>query len=132
MPKDDMDDRLTKVLVVDDSSLMHKLYDTMLEGSMDVVHAHHGREALALLGQHRDTKLVVLDINMPEMDGLTFLAEFRRDPLSSSVPVIIVTTEGSEEDTSRGLKAGAAAYVRKPFQRSVLMQVIEKTLVPGG
>jgi two-component system, chemotaxis family, chemotaxis protein CheY len=130
MTKDDMDDTLTKVLVVDDSSLMHRLYDTMLADSMDVVHAHDGKQALALLVEHRDTKLVVLDINMPEMDGLTFLQEFLRDPLSGSVPVIIVTTEGSEEDTIRGLKAGASAYVRKPFQRSVLMQVIEKTLVP--
>jgi two-component system, chemotaxis family, chemotaxis protein CheY len=69
---------------------------------------------------------------MPELDGLTFLSEFSRHPMKQTVPVIIVTTEGSEEDTVRGLKAGASAYVRKPFQRSVLMQVIERMLTERG
>src|SRR5689334_3362664 len=75
----DNGDKNRKVLVVDDSALMHRLYDTMLSECMDVVHANNGRQALDLLGQHRDTELVVLDINMPEMDGLSFLAEFSRD-----------------------------------------------------
>src|SRR6185436_9095785 len=117
-------------LVVDDSALMHRLYDTMLSECMDVVHANNGRQALEMLGQHHDTELIVLDVNMPEMDGLSFLAEFSRDPRHGSVPVIIVTTEGSEEDTVRGLKAGASAYVRKPFQRGVLMKVIDQLMVP--
>jgi two-component system chemotaxis response regulator CheY len=127
-----MDEELTKVLVVDDSSLMHRLYDTMLADAMLVLHARHGLQALEMLAQHRDTRLVVLDINMPEMDGLSFLQQWKADPLSGKVPVIIVTTEGSEDDTIRGLEAGAAAYVRKPFQRGVLMQVIERTLAKAG
>ena len=123
-----MQDEVGKVMVVDDSALMHRLYDTMLADFSEVVHARDGREALALFAEHRDTRLVVLDVNMPEMDGVSFLHEFRRDPVGRNIPVIIVTTEGSEEDTLRGLQAGASAYVRKPFQRGALMQIIERIL----
>jgi DNA-binding response OmpR family regulator len=60
------------------------------------------------------------------MNGLEFLAEARRDPAIAAVPVVIVSTEGREEDTARGLEAGASAYITKPFRSEEIRKVIER------
>jgi len=112
-----------KVLIVDDSRLMHSVYESLFD-DVTLLHAYDGREGLTLLALHRDTDLVLLDINMPRMDGLEFLREVSVDPLCRSVPVIIVSTEGTEADVIRGLQAGAAGYVRKPFESEALLAVI--------
>jgi two-component system chemotaxis response regulator CheY len=98
-----------KVLVVDDSKLMHKMYEVMLR-QYALVYALDGRQALDRLRENGDIDLVLLDINMPNMNGLEFLAEMKSSGLDSNPPVIIISTEGREEDTARGLEAGAAAY----------------------
>ncbi len=115
----------SKVLVVDDSKLMHRIYDSVLD-NIELLHAYDGREALEILATHIDTDLVVLDINMPRMNGLEFLSEAKLDPLFAVIPVLIVSTEGSEQDTVRGLEAGAAGYLRKPFESEELLGMIEK------
>lgn len=113
----------SKILIVEDSKLLHKMYEVMLPGSR-IVHAHDGREALSLLPEHPDVELILLDINMPRMNGLEFLSHVKSDPVHAQVPVIIISTEGKEQDTIRGLKAGAAAYIKKPFRNEVLLEVI--------
>lgn len=113
----------TKILVVDDSKLMHKMYEVMLRQYV-VIHALDGREALDQLRHHRDTDLIFLDINMPNMNGLEFLAEAKADPELVEVPVVIISTEGKEEDTQRGLEAGAIAYIKKPFRSEEVSNVI--------
>jgi two-component system chemotaxis response regulator CheY len=110
-------------LVVDDSKLMHKMYEVMLRQYV-VIHALDGREALDQLRRHRDTDLIFLDINMPNMNGLEFLAEAKADPELADVPVVIISTEGKEEDTQRGLEAGAIAYIKKPFRSEEVSNVI--------
>lgn len=117
--------KFRKILVVDDSKLMHRMFDVMLRGH-DLVSAFDGREALDRLREEGDVDLVLLDINMPVMGGLEFLEEASQDPDLSSVPVVIISTEGKEEDTQRGLEAGAVAYIRKPFQSDELRAVIER------
>jgi CheY-like chemotaxis protein len=117
------------VLVVDDSKLMHKMYEVMLR-QFPLVYALDGREALDRLREHGDVELVLLDINMPTMNGLEFLAEMKADRDLAATPVIIISTEGKEEDTSRGLEAGASAYIKKPFHREDILDVI--TRLPGG
>lgn len=112
-----------KVLVVDDSKLMHKMYEVMLR-QFALVHAADGREALDRLREHLDVELILLDINMPNMNGLELLAVVRGDRALSHLPVVIISTEGHEEETRRGLDAGANAYVRKPFTASEIMTVI--------
>jgi CheY-like chemotaxis protein len=112
-----------KILVVDDSKLMHKMYEVMLR-QHTLVHALDGREGLERLREHRDTDLVLLDINMPRMDGLEFLAEVKKDLALAAVPVVIVSTEGREEDTERGLEAGAVAYIRKPFKSAEISDIV--------
>lgn len=114
-----------KILVVDDSKLMHKMYEVMLR-QYDLVHAYDGRDALESLGEHSDTDLIFLDINMPTMNGLEFLEAVKRDPTMAEIPVVIISTEGKEEDTQRGLEAGAVAYIRKPFQNEQILEVISR------
>jgi two-component system chemotaxis response regulator CheY len=114
-----------KILVVDDSKLMHRMFEVMLRGH-DLVSAFDGREALDRLREHADVELVLLDINMPVMGGLEFLEAVAQDAALSKVPVVIISTEGKEEDTQRGLEAGAVAYIRKPFQADELRAVLDR------
>lgn len=120
-----------KILVVDDSKLMHKMYEVMLR-EHTLVHAYDGRDALDKLGEHSPIDLVLLDINMPEMNGLEFLEAVAADRALEDLRVVIISTEGSEEDTMRGLEAGAEAYIKKPFQREELLDVLERRPVREG
>ena len=114
-----------KVLVVDDSRLIHKMFEVMLR-DFDLVHASDGIEALQRLGEHADIELILLDINMPNMNGLEFLDKVKQDSALAEIPVIIVSTEGKEDDTIRGLQAGAAAYIKKPFRSEEILVIIER------
>lgn len=119
---------LNKVMVVDDSLLMHRMYDIifMRYKGVKVVHAKEGQEALGFLQQNPDIDLVVLDINMPVMNGLEFLSRLRNERIFADLPVIIVTTEDKEKDTLRGLQSGARGYVKKPFHPTSLHALIEQ------
>jgi two-component system, chemotaxis family, chemotaxis protein CheY len=114
-----------KVLVVDDSKLMHKMYEVMLR-QYPLAYALDGRQALDRLREHPDVDLVLLDINMPNMNGLEFLAEVWNQRSKDDLAVVIISTEGREEDTARGLEAGASAYIKKPFQSEEILEVISR------
>jgi CheY-like chemotaxis protein len=114
-----------KVLVVDDSKLLHRIFELMLRNCA-VVHAGDGVEGLERLGQQPDVDLILLDMNMPRMNGLEFLAQVKADPAKAKIPVIVITTEGKEADAERGIQAGASAYLRKPFKNEELMAAIDK------
>ncbi|HEX5716441.1 MAG TPA: response regulator [Thermoanaerobaculia bacterium] len=120
-----------KVLVVDDSKLMHKMYEVMLR-QYPLVYASDGRQALDRLQEHPDIDLVLLDINMPNMNGLEFLAELRSDAAHANLQVIIISTEGREEDTARGIEAGATAYIKKPFHSEEILEVISRLEKKGA
>ncbi len=115
-----------KILVVDDSKLMHKIYEVMLR-QYPIVYAVNGRDALTKLDADSDIDLVLLDINMPMMNGIEFLERLRADAEQADLPVIIISTEGKEEDTIRGLEAGANAYIKKPFRSEEILDIIAKT-----
>lgn len=121
----------SKVLVIDDSSLIHKMFKVMLPKST-LVFAFDGREALKRLVEHPDVDLIFLDVNMPNMNGLEFLAQVKEDQALAKIPVIIVSTEGKEQDTLRGLRAGAAAYIKKPFRNEIVMELMKKVLEKGA
>jgi two-component system chemotaxis response regulator CheY len=114
-----------KVLVVEDSRLIHKMYEVMLR-PCTIVAAHDGREGLAKLAENTDVGIIILDINMPHMSGLEFLAEVKGQPAVAAIPVVIVSTEGKDADVQRGLAAGAVAYLKKPFQREDLLKIITR------
>jgi two-component system chemotaxis response regulator CheY len=112
-----------KVLLIDDSKLIHRKFTVILPKT-NLVSALDGQEALSRLAEHPDTDLIFLDINMPRMNGLEFLTQVKADPTLSPIPVVIISTEGKEEDTLRGLRAGAAAYVKKPFRNESILDIV--------
>lgn len=118
---------IKKVLVVDDSELIHKMYGLILkkyEGCL-IVKAMNGREGLDQLAVEDGIDLVLLDINMPVMNGLQFLENKQKNPKWAKIPTIIISTEGREEDTLRGLSLGARGYIVKPFKSNMLHSLIE-------
>jgi two-component system, chemotaxis family, chemotaxis protein CheY len=118
---------LKKVLVIDDSALIHQMYKMVLmRYKCDIVDALNGQAGLDKLAKNPDTDMILLDINMPLMNGLEFIKKVKELGTYDHIPIIIVSTEGKEEDTMRGLSLGAKGYVKKPFQPSDLHTLIEK------
>jgi two-component system chemotaxis sensor kinase CheA len=117
-----------KVLVVDDQFTVRELQRSILRASgYRVEVACDGREALDALGAKGDFDIVVTDLQMPEMDGMELLAAIRADPDRSSLPVVIVTSRGSEEDRRRGAEAGADAYIVKDeFDQQALLEIVKR------
>ena len=121
---------LRKILVVDDSALIHQMYRLVMSRyKCEIVDAMNGQEALDVLAQQQDIQLILLDINMPVMNGVQFLEKAAQTGLPTKIPVIVISTEGREEDTIRGLKLGAKGYLKKPFNPTELYSLIEK-IVP--
>ena len=121
---------MRRILVVDDSDLMHSLMKYALSRLKDfeVSFAKNGKEALDVMTALGEPSLILLDINMPVMDGLDLLHRLGSLGLTERVPVIIVSTEGREADVLRGLEAGARAYLPKPFRAQDLHTMIERVL----
>jgi two-component system chemotaxis response regulator CheY len=119
---------LNKVLIVDDSQLIHSMYRLVLNRYKDckIVDAMNGLEALDVLSRENDFSLVLLDINMPVMNGLQFMEKIKTEKLYRNIPIIVISTEGKEEDTLRALQLGAAGYVVKPFKSHMLYELIDK------
>jgi two-component system chemotaxis response regulator CheY len=115
-------------LIVDDSSVMRKIVERALGQAGvplgKVLEASSGKEGLEVLGRER-VQLILSDINMPEMDGLEFLRRLRAEKLAEGVPVVMITTESSEEHVRQAIAAGAQGYLRKPFTAD---QVKERVL----
>jgi two-component system chemotaxis response regulator CheY len=111
-----MDD--ISVLIVDDSSVMRKIVERSLRQAGieigQVFEAGNGLEAMAVLNEHK-VNLVLCDINMPAMDGLEFVKQLPKLENAKGVPVVMITTEGSEGHVVQALSAGARGYIRKPF-----------------
>jgi two-component system chemotaxis response regulator CheY len=121
------DEMFNKILVVDDSALIHQMYRLVMNRyNCTIADAMNGQEALDVLAVQKDIELILLDINMPVMNGVQFLEKASALGIVSKIPVIVISTEGKEEDTIRGLKLGARGYLKKPFHPSELHEMIEK------
>ncbi len=107
-----------RTLIVDDSSVMRKIVERALrQAGLDplVVHeAGSGTEGLDVL-KEQTVDIILSDINMPSMDGIEFLRQLRAQKLAPGVPVVMITTESSEEHVKQAIQAGAQGYIRKPF-----------------
>ena len=116
-------------LVVDDSPTMRQLISFSLKRfkGCKIVEAVDGVDALKKL-QDTSVDMILADINMPVMDGLKLVSLVRQDPKIKHVPIIIITTEGAEEDRHRGLALGANAYIVKPIQSAHLLKTINDVL----
>ncbi len=112
-----------RALIIDDSAVMRKVIERALRQSgldlTEVVQASNGEEALEILRTDTTSPtkigLIISDINMPVMDGLQFLEAKRDQQLAVGVPVVMITTEGSEPFVLRAIAAGAQGYICKPF-----------------
>lgn len=119
-----------KILVVEDSFTVRELQRSILEAAgYPVVTARDGRDALAAVGGDPEIALVVTDLEMPELDGLELTRAIRADKARSSLPVVIVTSHGSEEDRRKGAEAGADAYMAKQgFDQQALLAIVERLI----
>lgn len=115
-----------KILSVDDSFTVRMLIKKALANyECEIVEAANGQEGLdAAIKEKPD--LIILDITMPEMDGVQMLEKFREHPSSKSVPVIMLTAEKSQDVVMRIAKAGVQDYIVKPFDKDVLIEKIQK------
>ncbi len=118
------------ILTVDDAATMRKMISFTLKGAgHEVLEAGDGQEALTLL-KTRSVDLVITDVNMPNMDGITLTRNLRALPNFSRTPIILLTTESSPEKKAEGKSAGATGWIVKPFQQEQLLAVINKVLAP--
>jgi len=119
----------TTFLIVEDSPTMRQLLAFSLRRLKDcrIIEAVDGVDALKKLTTER-VDLVITDINMPMMDGLKLITVIRADARTKSLPIIIVTTEGAEEDRKRGLALGADAFIPKPIHPSELLKTVASLL----
>ncbi len=117
-----------RTLIVDDSSVMRKIVERALRQAgldpMVVYEASSGTDGLEVLKSNR-VDLILSDINMPSMDGLEFVRQIKAQNLAAGVPVVMITTESSEEHVKQAIQAGARGYIRKPFTAE---QVKERVL----
>lgn len=116
-----------KILVVEDSALMRQLYRAVLanEGA-ELVYAENGAEALDCAAQNPDVDLFIVDINMPQMDGLEFLRRLRGELGIADAPALVVSTEAEEQDHRAAIEAGASGYLRKPWTPPDLLAAVRK------
>jgi two-component system chemotaxis response regulator CheY len=111
-----------RALVVDDSRTARIIIRQILhEIGMDVLEAADGKEALAQIAQNPDVELLLVDWNMPVMNGFDFVKEVRADRACDSMRILMVTSEAQSEQVNRALAAGANEYLMKPFTKDVLL-----------
>ncbi len=120
------------ILIVEDSPTMRQLIKFSLKRIPDcnLVEASDGVDGWKKLS-NREFDLILTDINMPVMDGLKLVSLIRNDDKKREIPIIIITTEGAEEDMKRGLALGANDYIAKPIQSHTLLDLVKKYLNGG-
>jgi len=119
-------------LIVEDSPMMRQLLVFAMSRvkNMAIVEADDGVEALKMLAGAK-FDIVITDINMPIMDGLKLVKRIRSDAVHHDVPIVIITTEGAEEDRQRALQLGANAYITKPIQAPQVISKVKELLSIG-
>jgi two-component system, chemotaxis family, chemotaxis protein CheY len=119
---------MARVLAVDDSASMRQLVAATLQtAGHEVLSACDGAEALAM-AQNEVVDVVITDVNMPVMDGITLVRELRQLPTYKYVPLLVLTTEASPERKSQGKAAGATGWIVKPFNPERLLATVAKVV----
>jgi two-component system chemotaxis response regulator CheY len=117
-------------LIVDDSASLRQVVSIALSGAgYDVIEAEDGQDGLAKL-DGRKINLIISDVNMPNMDGLTFLREAKKLAAYKFTPVIMLTTESHESKKQEGQQSGAKAWVVKPFKPEQMLAAVAKLILP--
>jgi two-component system, chemotaxis family, chemotaxis protein CheY len=118
------------ILIVDDSASLRQVVSIALKGAgYDVMEACDGQDALSKLNGQK-VHLIISDVNMPNMDGITFVTEAKKLPAYKFTPIIMLTTEAGESKKLAGQAAGAKAWVVKPFQPAQMLAAVSKLILP--
>jgi len=118
------------ILIVDDSASVRQVVSIALKGAgYDVIAGVDGKDALTKLNGQR-IHLIISDVNMPNMDGITFVSEARKLPAYKFTPIIMLTTESQEDKKRQAQAAGAKAWVTKPFQPEQMLNAVAKLIQP--
>jgi two-component system, chemotaxis family, chemotaxis protein CheY len=118
------------ILIVDDSASLRQVVRIALSGAgYEVIEASDGKDALSKLGGQK-IHLIISDVNMPNMDGITLVKEVKKNPQYRFTPIIMLTTEGSDDKKREGQAAGAKAWVIKPFQPQQMLEAVSKLVLP--
>ena len=115
-----------KALVIDDSRAIRRiLVKTLKELDIEVVEAGHGQEALDKLAAGEEVDLIMVDWNMPEMNGYDFIVAVRGQEKFNDVPIMMVTTESEMSQMTRAIEAGATEYLMKPFTKEMIAEKLD-------
>jgi len=118
------------ILIVDDSVSLRQVVGIALKGAgYEVIEACDGKDALSKLTGQK-INLVISDVNMPNMDGITFVQLMKKHPAYRFTPVIMLTTEAGDAKKQAGQAAGAKAWVVKPFQPAQMLSAVAKLIMP--
>ena len=118
------------ILIVDDSASIRQVVGIALRSSgYDVIEACDGKDALSKMTGQK-INLIISDVNMPNMDGITFLTEVKKNASYKFTPVIMLTTEAGQDKMAAGRAAGAKAWVVKPFQPPQMLAAVAKLCLP--
>lgn len=116
------------ILTVDDSlSMQQILKDTLSDAGYSVITCSNGAEALSAFPK-QPVDMVITDLNMPQMDGITLIARLRQLPAAQYIPIVMLTTESSADKKQQGKQAGASGWITKPFRPDQLVSVAERLL----
>lgn len=117
------------ILVVDDSSSLRQVVGIALKGAgYDVIEACDGKDALGKIAGQK-VHLIISDVNMPNMDGISLVREVKKHPTYKFTPIIMLTTESGENRKQEGQAAGAKAWVVKPFQPQQMLAAVSKLIM---
>ncbi|MEM6667150.1 MAG: response regulator [Pseudomonadota bacterium] len=118
----------TRVLTIDDSKTMLDMLHAALDSEgFEVLQAKNGQEGIDVLSSET-VDVIITDVNMPVMDGITFIREARKDDRLRALPILILTTETSAEKRQMGRDAGGTGWIVKPFNTEQLVKVIRKVV----
>ena len=121
---------MATILVIDDSTSLRQVVSIALKGAgYSVIEACDGKDALTKLDGQK-INLIISDVNMPNMDGITFVKEAKKLPAYKFTPVIMLTTEAGEDMKKEGQAAGAKAWVVKPFKPEQMLSAVSKLVAP--
>ncbi|MBT5925392.1 MAG: response regulator [Verrucomicrobia bacterium] len=123
---------INRVLIADDEPHMLKFIEfTLRKGNFEILKASDGRQALEVATAQKPS-VIVLDVLMPGMDGVTALKKLKADPDLKSIPVILLTARGHTLDSEEAEKAGASSYLTKPFSPTELLKQVQQFAESGS
>jgi len=118
------------ILIVDDSASIRQVVSMTLKAAgYDVIEAIDGKDGLTKL-DGKKIHLIISDVNMPNMDGISMVKEIKQMPNYKFTPIVMLTTEGSDDKKQQGKSAGAKAWIVKPFQPAQMLQAVSMLVLP--